>query len=620
MSKKLKKRLIRIIVSLALFIPLFVVDKVFNLESFFNWDGLGWILPFSLYLDIYLIISYDILQKAFKNIRHGQIFDENFLMIIATFGAFAIREFPEAVSVMILYQLGEFFQDLAVGKSRKEIASLMDLRADVAHVIIDDNLEDVDPEELDVDNVIRILPGEKVPVDGIIYKGNSYLDNKALTGESVPVEVLEGSQVLSGSININNTIDVKVTKKYADSTVNKILELVENSTNVKSKQEKFITKFARWYTPTVVIGALLLALIGSLVTHNVYDWISRALNFLVVSCPCAIVISVPLSFFIALGRSAKQGILIKGSMYLENFNNAKTFVFDKTGTLTKGNFVVSKIEPQNREREILEAAKICESQSVHPIASAITTYQDIKVDLSYVLTNIPGKGVVAKKDDVTYLCGNRKLMDDFDIKYDEFNASGTLIYVAKNKEFLGVIEIIDEIKEESVELIAYLKRSNIKTVMLTGDNELVARNVSSKIGIDVYKHDLLPQHKVIMLDEILKDKKGLVAYVGDGINDAPTLARSDIGISMGGVGSDAAIEASDIVFMNDNLLNIIKAKKVASKTLRIVKENIVFALGVKLAILILSIIFPIHIWIAVFGDVGVALLCILNSLRSGRIK
>lgn len=620
MSKKLKKRLIRIIVSLALFIPLFVVDKIFNLESFFNWDGLGWILPFSLYLDIYLLISYDILQKAFKNIRHGQIFDENFLMIIATFGAFAIREFPEAVSVMILYQLGEFFQDLAVGKSRKEIASLMNLRADVAHVIIDDNLEDVDPEELDVDNVIRILPGEKVPVDGIIYKGNSYLDNKALTGESVPVEVLEGSQVLSGSININNTIDVKVTKKYADSTVNKILELVENSTNVKSKQEKFITKFARWYTPTVVIGALLLALIGSLVTHNVYDWISRALNFLVVSCPCAIVISVPLSFFIALGRSAKQGILIKGSMYLENFNNAKTFVFDKTGTLTKGNFVVSKIEPQNREKEILEAAKICESQSVHPIASAITAYQDIKVDLSYVLTNIPGKGVVAKKDDVTYLCGNRKLMDDFDIKYDEFNASGTLIYVAKNKEFLGVIEIIDEIKEESVELIAYLKRSNIKTIMLTGDNELVARNVSSKIGIDVYKHDLLPQHKVIMLDEILKDKKGLVAYVGDGINDAPTLARSDIGISMGGVGSDAAIEASDIVFMNDNLLNIIKAKKVASKTLLIVKENIVFALGVKLAILILSIIFPIHIWIAVFGDVGVALLCILNSLRSGRIK
>lgn len=620
MFKKLKKRLIRIIVSLALFIPLFVVDKVFNLESLFNWDGLGWILPFSLYLDIYLIISYDILQKAFKNIRHGQIFDENFLMIIATFGAFAIREFPEAVSVMILYQLGEFFQDLAVGKSRNEIASLMDLRADVAHLIIDDNLEDVDPEELDVNNVIRILPGEKVPVDGIIYKGNSYLDNKALTGESVPVEVLEGSQVLSGSININNTIDVKVTKKYADSTVNKILELVENSTNVKSKQEKFITKFARWYTPTVVIGALLLALIGSLVTHNVYDWISRALNFLVVSCPCAIVISVPLSFFIALGRSAKQGILIKGSMYLENFNNAKTFVFDKTGTLTKGNFVVSKIEPQNREKEILEAAKICESQSVHPIASAITAYQDIKVDLSYVLTNIPGKGVVAKKDDVTYLCGNRKLMDDFDIKYDEFNASGTLIYVAKNNEFLGVIEIIDEIKEESVELIAYLKRNNIKTVMLTGDNELVAKNVSSKIGIDVYKHDLLPQHKVIMLDEILKDKKGLVAYVGDGINDAPTLARSDIGISMGGVGSDAAIEASDVVFMNDNLLNIIKAKKVASKTLRIVKENIVFALGVKLAILILSIIFPIHIWIAVFGDVGVALLCILNALRSGKIK
>ena len=448
MSNKLKKRLVRIIISLALFIPLFIVDKVIHLDSFFNWDGLGWILTFSLYLDIYLIISYDILQKAFRNIRHGQIFDENFLMIIATFGAFAIREFPEAVSVMILYQLGEFFQDLAVGKSRKEIASLMDLKADVAHVIKDDDLLDIDPEELEINTVIRILPGEKVPVDGIIYKGNTYLDNKALTGESVPVEVLEGSNVLSGSININNTIDVKVTKKYADSTVNKILELVENSSNVKSKQEKFITKFAKWYTPIVVIGAVLLALIGSLVTHNVYDWIARALNFLVVSCPCAIVISVPLSFFISLGRSAKQGILIKGSMYLENFNNARTFVFDKTGTLTKGNFVVSKILPQDREREILEAAAICESQSIHPIASAITKYNDIDVDLSYTLTNVPGKGVIATKDQSTYLCGNSKLMDDYNVKYTEISSAGTLIYVAKNSEFLGVIEIIDEIKEE----------------------------------------------------------------------------------------------------------------------------------------------------------------------------
>ncbi len=541
-------------------------------------------------------------------------------MIIATFGAFAIREFPEAVSVMILYQLGEFFQDLAVGKSRKEIASLMDLKADVAHVIKDDDLLDVDPEELEINTVIRILPGEKVPVDGIIYKGNTYLDNKALTGESVPVEVLEGSKVLSGSININNTIDVKVAKKYADSTVNKILELVENSSNVKSKQEKFITKFAKWYTPIVVIGAVLLALIGSLVTHNVYDWIARALNFLVVSCPCAIVISVPLSFFISLGRSAKQGILIKGSMYLENFNNARTFVFDKTGTLTKGNFVVSKILPQNREKEILEAAAICESQSIHPIASAITKYNDIDVDLSYTLTNVPGKGVIATKDQSTYLCGNSKLMDDYNVKYTEISNAGTLIYVAKNSEFLGVIEIIDEIKEESYELISYLKKNNIKTIMLTGDNFNVAKNVSSNIGIDMYKHGLLPQDKVYILDMIMKENKGLVVYVGDGINDAPTLARSDIGISMGGVGSDAAIEASDIVFMNDNLLNIIKAKKVASKTLRIVKENIAFALGVKLAILILSIIFPIHIWIAVFGDVGVALLCILNALRSGKIK
>ena len=620
MSRKLKEKLFRIIVALILFIPLFIVDKCINLYAIIPIGEINWLYPFILYLTIYIIISYDILRKAFLNIIHGKIFDENFLMIIATFGAFALKEFPEACAVMIFYQIGEFFQDLAVGNSRREIASIMELRPDYANKINSDgSVSQFDPEEIEIGDTIRILAGERVPLDGIIINGSSSLDVKALTGESVPVDVSMGQEILSGSINLESTIDVKVNKKYAESTVNRILELVENASNVKSKQEKFITKFARWYTPTVVISAVFLALIGSLITWDYMTWISRALNFLVVSCPCAIVISIPLAFFISIGRSAKIGVLFKGSMYLENFNRVSTYVFDKTGTITKGNFVVSKIIPIDRQKEILEVASICESQSNHPIAIAIKENIDINNN-DYLITTVKGKGVIAKNDKHTLLCGNANLLKDNQIIFKEVNEVGTLVYVAKDNEYLGCIIINDEIKEESYELISYFKDNNINSIMLTGDNQVVAETVSNKLGIDEFKASLLPEDKVDELDNIISNKKDneLIAYVGDGINDAPSLARSDIGIAMGGIGNDSATEASDIVIMNGKLNNIIKAKKIAKKTMNIVYQNIIFALTIKLSILILSSFGIANIWIAIFGDVGVALLCILNSLRSGR--
>ena len=622
MSKKLKKRLVRIIISLILFIPLFIIDKIYNLEIVIPNFEHGWILPLSLYLIIYLIISYDILIKAVKNIRHGQVFDENFLMIVATFGAFAIREFPEAVAVMLFYQIGEFFQDLAVGKSRKSIAQLMDIRPDFANLLKEDgSVEVIEPELVEVGNIIRVNPGEKIPLDGVIVSGGSSIDAKALTGESMPVDVVEGSNVISGTINLTSTIDIKVEKSFENSAVNKILELVENSSNVKSKQENFITKFAKWYTPIVVISAVLLALIGSLVTKDWMTWVSRSLNFLVVSCPCAIVISVPLSFFTSIGKAAKLGILIKGSLYLENFNKAKTFVFDKTGTLTKGNFVVSKVIPENKKDKILEYAAICESQSNHPIALALKQAVEVSVPSDIKITNIPGKGVIAKDENETIYCGNYQLMKDNNFEVEEVNEAGTLIYVATNKGYLGVIVIQDEVKEESKEVISYFNKHGIKTIMLSGDNDVVAKDVSARLGVSEYKANLLPQDKVQEVSNLLDNKKPgeLIAFVGDGINDAPVLARADIGVSMGGVGSDAAIEASDIVLMHDDLDSLLRAKKIAKKTMLIVKENIIFAISVKIAILILSAFGIANIWMAVFGDVGVALLCVLNALRSGYI-
>lgn len=620
MSRKNKKRLIRIIIASVMFIPLFIIDKVIGLEASISNPELGWLLPFSLYLLIYVLICYDVLIKAFKNIIHGQIFDENFLMIIASIGAFAIKEFPEAVAVMLLYQIGEFFQDLAVGKSRQEIASLMDIRSDIAHIIQDDgSVIDEDPELLEIGMKIRIFPGEKVPIDGIIINGSTSLDTKALTGESLPIDVNKDDEIISGSINLTSAIDVLVNKKYEDSAVNKILELVENSSNVKSKQENFISKFAKWYTPIVVISAIITLLVGGLVSSDWNTWISRSLNFLVVSCPCAVVISVPLSFFSSIGRAAKKGILFKGSLYLENFNNAKRYVFDKTGTLTKGNFVVSKIEPISLKKEILKTALICESQSNHPIALSLKSLGVTVDSKDYIITNVGGKGIIAKNKEDVLLCGNHKLMDENNISYPNVNEVGTIIYVAKNNKYLGYILIKDEIKEEAKELIDYLKSLNIKPIMLTGDNKEIASEVASTLGIEEYYSSLLPQDKVSHIDNLIKeDNDSLLAYFGDGINDAPSLVRADIGVSFGSIGSDAAIEASDVVLMNDNLRNVITAKKIASKTIRIVKENIIFAIGVKLIILILSIFGFASIWLAIFGDVGVALLCIINSLRSGK--
>ena len=623
MSKKLKKRLIRIIISLILFIPLFIIDKIYNLSTVIPNFDYGWILPLSLYLIIYLLISYDILIKACKNIAHGQVFDENFLMIVATFGAFAIQEFPEAVAVMLFYQIGEFFQDLAVGKSRKSIAQLMDIRPDFANLLKEDgSVEIIEPELVEIGNIIRVNPGEKIPLDGVIVSGGSSIDAKALTGESLPVDVVEGSNVISGTINLTSTIDIRVEKTFENSAVNKILELVENASNVKSKQENFITKFAKWYTPIVVISAVLLALIGSLVTKDWMTWVSRSLNFLVVSCPCAIVISVPLSFFTSIGKAAKLGILIKGSLYLENFNKAKTFVFDKTGTLTKGNFVVSKVIPEDKKDEILKYAAICESQSNHPIALALKEAINVDIPVDTKITNVPGKGIIAKVGKSTIYCGNYNLLKENGFGIEEVNEVGTLIYVAKDKEYLGTIVIQDEIKEESLEVISYFNKHGIKTIMLSGDNDAVAKDVSSRLGLSEYKANLLPQDKVKEVNELLENKASneLIAYVGDGINDAPVLARCDIGVSMGGVGSDAAIEASDIVLMHDNLSSLLKAKKIARKTMLIVKENIIFAIAVKVAILILSAFGIANIWMAVFGDVGVALLCVLNALRSGYIR
>ena len=623
MNKKLKRRLIKIIIASVLFVPLFIIDKIYDLETVIPNFEYGFILPLSLYLIVYMIVAFDVLKKAGRNILHGQIFDENFLMSLATIGAFAIKEFPEAVAVMLFYQVGEFFEDYAVNRSRKSISELMDIRPDSANLILDNGeVEVTDPELISVGQLIRVEPGEKIPLDGMVISGSSSLDCKALTGESMPVDVYEGSSVISGTINLASTIDIKVEKEYSESAVNKILELVENSSNVKSKQENFISKFAKWYTPIVVISAILVLLIGSLISGDWITWISRSLNFLVVSCPCAIVISVPLSFFTSIGRAAKAGILIKGSLYLENFNKAKTFVFDKTGTLTKGNFVISKVYPLEKRDEILSLAYICENQSNHPIALSIKEMVNEKVDSDYKITNVPGKGVIAIKGNDKIYTGNEKLLSDNNIDFIKVDEAGTVVHVARNDEYLGYILIQDEVKEETKEIIGYFSKEGIKTIMLTGDNELVAKDVANKIGLSDYRYSLLPIDKVGELDKIMADKKNgeLVAYVGDGINDAPVLLKSDIGVSMGGVGSDAAIEASDIVLMHDNLSSLLIAKKIAKKTMRIVYENIYFAIGVKIAILILSIFGIVNIWLAVFGDVGVALLCVLNAMRSGRVE
>lgn len=627
LSRKEKKNLIRILVALGLFAVLFTVDKILVLGSVFG-GSYGWLFPFALYLAVYLIIGYDVLWKAIRNIIHGQVFDENFLMCVATLGAFAlaiyrgvtgqeIEGFDEACAVLLFYQVGEWFQSYATGKSRKSISKLMDIRPDYANIKRENGFEQVDPSEVKIGDVIVINPGEKVPLDGVVIKGATALDTKALTGESLPREIAEGGEVISGCVNLTSQIEVRVTKEFYDCTVSKILDLVENASSQKSKAENFITKFAKYYTPTVVIVALLLAVIPGAVTRDWSTWVYRALSFLVVSCPCALVISIPLSFFAGIGAASRYGILVKGSNYLEKFHRANTFVFDKTGTLTKGNFAVTKITPESDKEEILRLAAIAEQGSNHPIARSILSAYGKEAQGGYTLTNVAGAGVVAACGEDTVYCGNEKLMEGNGISYTAEEGLGTVVYVARKGKFVGSLLISDEIKEETKEVVGELNAMGCKTVMLTGDNEAIAGSVAKEVGLTGYKASLLPQNKVEEVEKLLEEKgRGdVLCFVGDGINDAPVLMRSDVGIAMGGAGSDAAIEASDIVLMKDDLRGIPLAKRIARKTMSIVFQNIIFSIAVKVAILILSAFGIANMWVAVFGDVGVAVLAILNAMR-----
>lgn len=650
MTKKQRKNLKRIIIALIAFIIIKALDLILShgfkayfpngIASIIPNDYIGWILAFVLYFIVYVYIGHDVIRKAFINIKNGQVFDENFLMCVATIGAFGLgiytgivehrpEGFDEACAVLLFYQVGEWFQSYAVGKSRKSISSLMDIRPDYANLKqLDGSYTEVDPSECKVEDIILVKPGEKIPLDGIVISGNASLDTKALTGESLPLDVAEGSNVISGSINLNGTIEIKVLKEYSNSTVAKILDLVENASSQKSKSENFITKFSKVYTPIVVYLALALAIIPPLFIGLINGnwsswstWIYRALSFLVVSCPCALVISVPLSFFAGIGGASNQGILIKGSSYLEKFNQANIFVFDKTGTLTKGNFAVKEIYPAKAKDDVLYYAAIAEGMSKHPIAISIKNAYGKEIKENYTIEDIAGKGIKASGNHLI-LCGNEKLMADENITYVKANGVGSIVYVAVDNQFKGYIVIADEIKPDAKETISYLNSINAKTVMLTGDNDVIASNVAKELGVSSYKASLLPQNKVEEVNKLLAMKKenDVLCFVGDGINDAPVLMKSDIGIAMGGVGSDAAIEASDIVLMHDDLKSITTSKKIARKTMRIVYENIIFALAVKVIILVLSALGITNMWFAVFGDVGVAVIAILNAMRTNSKK
>ena len=630
LSKKERNTLIRIIVSLCAFIVLIAVDKSIDIAASVG-GKYGWLLPLFLYLAIYITIGYDVLWRAVRNIAHGQVFDENFLMVIATVGAFAlgiyhsvsglaIEGFDEACAVLLFYQVGEFFQRYATNKSRKSISSLMDIRPDIANVLRDGEVVTVDPSEVAVGETVVIYPGEKVPLDGICTKGVTSLDTKALTGESLPREIASGDEVLSGFVNLTAQIEMCVQKEFYDSTVSKILDLVENAADKKSKTESFITKFAKYYTPAVVFLALALLIIPGAVTGKWDVWTYRALSFLVVSCPCALVISIPLSFFAGIGAGSRYHILIKGSNFLEQLAKANIFVFDKTGTLTKGNFAVSEITPKDNADEILRLAAIAEQGSAHPIAKSIQAAYGKEIDADHTLTNLAGMGIKAENGKETILCGNEKLMKEFGIEYQKNDGTGTVVYVAKDGVFAGSILIADQLKDEAKSVICDLNSMGARTVMLTGDNEAVAKKVAEEAGVSEYKSSLLPDDKVREVEALLDQKrpKDVLCFTGDGINDAPVLMRSDIGIAMGAVGSDAAIEASDIVLMKDDLSGLPLAKRIAKKTMRIAYENIAFSLAIKIAILILSALGITNMWIAVFGDVGVAVLAILNAMRVNR--
>lgn len=585
-------------------------------------------LQIALFIISYIIVGGDVVKRAVKNIFKGQVFDENFLMSIATIGAFFIGEYPEGIAVMLFYQVGELFQSYAVGKSRKSIASLMDIRPDYANVKKGDELVKVDPDEVQIGDIIVIKAGEKIPLDGKVIEGSSMIDTSALTGESVPREVEVGSDILSGGININGVITAEVTKEFGESTVSKILDLVENASSKKSNSEQFITKFARYYTPVVVIIAVFLAIIPPLVIDGATfsDWIYRALAFLVVSCPCALVISIPLSFFGGIGGASKKGILVKGSNYLEALSETEIVVFDKTGTLTKGVFNVQEIHAEGvSKEELLELTAYVESYSNHPISLSLKRAYSKEIDNGRIsdVEEISGHGVIATVDGKKVMAGNIKLMKMMDIPYFKGELIGTVVHVAVNNKYIGYIVIADEVKEDSAQAIKELKAANIKqTVMLTGDNKSVGSKVAKELGLDKVYAELLPADKVEKLEELFsqKSKKGKLAFVGDGINDAPVLARADIGIAMGGLGSDAAIEAADIVIMTDEPSKIATAMKISKKTLKIAHQNIVFAIGIKIIVLILSAFGITTMWAAIFADVGVTIIAVLNAFRALNAK
>lgn len=620
MTKKQKNVLNRIIIAIVLLIVITVFKTIVPVPGY---------VEFILYLIPYFVIGHDILRKSIKNISHGQVFDENFLMAVATIGAMCLGEYLEGSAVMVFYQIGELFQSIAVGKSRKNIAALMDIRPDYANIMVDGEIEEVDPDDVEIGSEIIVNPGEKVPIDGIIVEGDTTLNTSALTGESVPRNAHCGDEIYSGSINMTARITIKTTKEFGESTVSKILDLVENSSMKKSKTENFITKFAKYYTPVVCYSALALAIIPPIVLTimgqpaRVGDWIFRALTFLVISCPCALVISIPLSFFGGIGCASKNGILVKGSNYLETLSDVKYFVFDKTGTLTKGVFEVTDVVPTEcfDKDSLLEYAAYAESASTHPISVSLKKAYNQKINNTLVenIQEIAGHGVEADYNGHHILAGNAKLMKLKGIDYSAYTKAGTLVYVAVDDKYAGCIVISDIIKDHAKEAISGLKTLGAKeTVMLTGDSASTADLVANTIGIDTVHSELLPADKVEEVEKLLakKSDKEKLAFVGDGINDAPVLSRADIGIAMGGLGSDAAIEAADVVLMDDDPLKISLAMKISTKTLRIVKQNIVFALAVKFICLVLGALGIANMWLAIFADVGVMILAVMNATRA----
>ena len=619
MNKKQKKMLLRIIIAAVLI----VVFSLLPAEGY---------LRFVLFMIPYLVIGYDILKKAFKGILNKQVFDENFLMAVATVGAILLGDYSEGVAVMLFYQIGELFQSYAVGKSRRNISELMDIRPDYANIEKDGTLEQVDPDEVEIGTIIVVQPGEKVPIDGVITEGTSTLNTSALTGESLPRDAKAGDEVISGCINMTGLLKIRTTKEFGESTVSKILELVENSSSRKSKSENFISKFAKYYTPAVCYGALALAFIPPIVLLIMGkpamwgDWIYRALTFLVISCPCALVISIPLSFFAGIGGASNQGILVKGSNYLETLAQTKYVVFDKTGTMTQGVFEVSGIHHNEMpDEKLLEYAALAECSSSHPISKSLQKAYGKPIDRNRVtdIEEISGNGVIAKVDGISVAAGNTKLMNRLGIAYQDCHHVGTVVHMAIDGKYAGHILISDIIKPHAKEAIAELKKAGIsKTVMLTGDSKRVADQVAEELGIQEVYSELLPADKVSRVEELLnqKSEKAKLAFVGDGINDAPVLSRADIGIAMGALGSDAAIEAADIVLMDDDPLKISKAIKIARKCIRIVYENIYFAIGIKILCLILGALGIANMWVAIFADVGVMILAVLNAVRTLFVK